>query len=309
VTNDILSALQASVALAAPSEMEFDNGGQYRIEIPSVEGPEAFSAVLDQADSDGVTIHRVSQGSGIALLRDAEIMEYSRLGEKSGVEVCLFVGPRAPWTGESASALATDGKYFGWRHMTAGTLSAAFDDVQRAVDLGIRSVLVADEGLIVLINEARLSGALPAELVVKASAMLGVSNPIGARLLEAAGADSLNVPSDAAVQELAGYRSILTNPIDIYVEGPESLGGFTRYHDIGAIVRVSAPVYLKFGLRNTVNLYPSGRHLVEQARASGAERVRRASIGMEHLARQFPNARISPSTATRGIPTLAGIAY
>jgi hypothetical protein len=307
VTNDTLRALQASVAQAATSELEFDNGGQYRIEIPSVEGPEAFSAVLDQADSDGVTIHRVSQGSGIALLRDAEIAEYSRLGEKSGVEVCLFVGPRAPWTGESASALAADGKYFGWRHMTAGTLNAAFEDVQRAVDLGIRSVLVADEGLIVLINEARVSGSLPAELVVKASAMLGISNPIGARLLEAAGADSLNVPGDSAVQELAGYRSTLTKPIDIYVEGPESLGGFTRYHDIGAIVRVAAPVYLKFGLRNTANLYPSGRHLMEQSKASGAERVRRASIGMEHLSRQFPNAQISPSTATRGIPTSVGI--
>ncbi|CAN5333084.1 hypothetical protein BH10PLA2_BH10PLA2_01710 [soil metagenome] len=288
--------------------MQFDNGGQYRIEIPSVEGPEAFRSVLDQAQSDGVTIHRVSQGSGISLLRDAEILEYARLGEESRVEVCLFIGPRAPWTGESASALAPDGKFFGWRHMTVGTLSAAFDDVQRAVDLGIRSVLVADEGLIFLINEARLSGALPANLIVKASAQLGISNPIGARLLESAGADSLNVPGDAAIQELAGYRSVLANPIDIYVEGPEALGGFTRYHEIGAIVRVSAPVYLKFGLRNAVNLYPSGRHLLEQAKASGAERVRRASIGMEHLARQFPSASVSPSTAKRGIPTSTGIA-
>ena len=306
MTNDALRALITAVRACQSSATRFDNGGQFRVEIPSVEDPAVFAAVLDQAQRDGVTVHRVSQGSGIALLTDAEIGEFVQLGQGNNIEVCLFVGPRAPWTGESASALAPDGKFFGWRHMTSGTLTAAFDDVERAVELGIRSVLVADEGLIALINAARVAGTMPSNLVVKASAMLGISNPLGARLLEVAGADSLNVPGDTTVPELAGYRSVLRHVIDLYVEGPEALGGFSRYHDIGEIVRVASPVYLKFGLRNTVNLYPSGRHLTEQAKTSGTERVRRALIGMEHLSRQYPAAEMSPLGHGRGIPNATG---
>ncbi len=42
---------------------------------------------------------------------------------------------------------------------------------------------------------------------------------------------------------------------------------------------------LKFGLRNAPNIYPSGVHLEGAAVATGRERVRRAAIGMELLAR------------------------
>src|SRR5579859_6133421 len=55
------------------SALRFPDGAHYRVEIPSVEGPEAFRAVIDTAASLGVTIHRVSQGSGIMLLSDAEL--------------------------------------------------------------------------------------------------------------------------------------------------------------------------------------------------------------------------------------------
>ena len=37
--------------------------------FPSTEGPKALAAVLEAADEYGVTIHRVSQGSGIWMLR------------------------------------------------------------------------------------------------------------------------------------------------------------------------------------------------------------------------------------------------
>jgi hypothetical protein len=57
------------------STRTFPDGAQYRVEIPSVEGPAAFREVLEMAQTDGITIHRVSQGSGIMLLSDAEISE------------------------------------------------------------------------------------------------------------------------------------------------------------------------------------------------------------------------------------------
>ncbi len=77
------------------SPKRFPDGAQYRVEIPSVEGPNALAAVLAEAEARRVRVHRVSQGSGILLLTDAEIREMARLGAQARVEVSLFVGPRA----------------------------------------------------------------------------------------------------------------------------------------------------------------------------------------------------------------------
>ena len=57
------------------SQKRFPDGAQYRVEIPSVEGPRVLEAVLDEAEKRGVQLHRVSQGSGIMLLTDAELLE------------------------------------------------------------------------------------------------------------------------------------------------------------------------------------------------------------------------------------------
>ena len=46
------------------------------------------------------------------------------------------------------------------------------------------------------------------------------------------------------------------------------------------MVRVAAPIYLKFGLRNSPPLYPAGQHLESLVLALSRERVRRAAIGL-----------------------------
>jgi hypothetical protein len=265
------------------SDQRFPDGAHYRIEIPSVEGPAALRAVIESAKAAGITVHRVSQGSGIMLLADAEIREMAELGATQGIEVSLFVGPRAPWEG-TAQALTPDGKIFGWRHTGMDQLAYAFRDVERAVRLGIRSILVADEGLLWLVNQARQRGILPRDLIVKASVLLGAANPIGIRLLVENGLNTVNVASDISLARLAALRSVVPIPIDLYIESPDGMGGFTRYYELPEIIRVAAPIYLKFGLRNAPNIYPSGLHLEQAAVLTARERVRRASIGMELLA-------------------------
>lgn len=269
---------------AATSGRAFPDGAPYRLEIPSTEGPAALEALLEEADRLGVRVHRVSQGSGVMLLTDDEIRDMAAMGAQASVEVCLFVGPRAPWEG-TAAALVADGGQVGWRHTDLDQLRYALDDVVRAVQLGIRSVLVADEGLIHVLGRGRAAGLLPADLVLKGSVALGISNPAGLRLLAQQGLDTVNVPSDSPVGRLAAARSVIEIPIDLYVESPDSLGGFARYHEIGDIVRAAAPVHLKFGLKNCPPMYPSGGHLQAVAVASARERVRRAAIGLEHAAR------------------------
>ena len=280
----------------------FPDGAHYRIEIPSVEGPAAMAAVIDAAREHGVTVHRVSQGSGMMLLTDAELREMARLGAQHRMEVSLFVGPRAPWEG-SGQPLTPDGKLMGWRHTGMDQLAYAFDDIVRGVEAGIRSILVADEGLLWLVDQARQRGVLPADLVVKGSAVLGVGNPLGVKLLQNNGLNTINVASDITLPRLAAMRQVLSIPIDLYIEGPDGLGGFTRYYEMPEIIRIAAPAYLKFGLRNAPNIYPSGVHLEAAAIATGRERVRRAAIGMELLARAGVAFTASPVGAEGlGIP-------
>lgn len=286
-----------------PSGSRFDEGTHARVEIPSVEGPEALQTVVDEAAERGVPLHRVSQGSGIMLLTDEDIRSMARIGAAHDIEVCLFVGPRAPWEG-SAQALTPDGKLFGWRHTGMDQLKYGFEDVERAVELGVRSVLVADEGLTYLIGRARERGLLPADLVVKGSALLGAANPLGIKLLADAGMDTINVASDCSCPRLAALRATVSMPIDLYIESPDGMGGFTRYHELPQIVRVAAPVHLKFGLRNAPNIYPSGIHLQPTAVATARERVRRAAIGMELLHRKAPELMPGAPTRGRGVPVV-----
>jgi hypothetical protein len=197
------------------STQTFPDGAHYRVEIPSVEGPEAFRAVIEAAQTHHIPVQRISQGSGIMLLSDAEISEMVQLGQKHGIEVCLFVGPRAPWEG-TAQALTPDGKYFGWLQTGMDQLVFAFNDVERAVQLGLRSVLVADEGLLWLIHQARQRGLLPDNLVVKASAVMGAANPLGIKLLVEQGLNTINVASDISLARLAALPGNLHSHRFIY---------------------------------------------------------------------------------------------
>ncbi len=281
------------------SAKRFPDGAQYRVEIPSVEGPHALAVVLAEAEARKVRVHRVSQGSGIMLLTDAEIREMAKLGAEARVEVSLFVGPRAAWeTGAQITAPA--GKNLGARQRGMNQVVYAIEDIKRACSLGIRSVLVADEGLLWVVNEMKKAGELPAELVLKVSVQMGAANPVSIRLQEQLGAGTYNTPTDLDLPMLAAIRAAVGLPLDIYVEVPDNFGGFVRHYEIPEIVRVAAPVYVKFGLRNAPDVYPSGSHLESTVIALSKERVRRAEIGLDLLRRYYPEA-VQSELAAKGL--------
>jgi hypothetical protein len=284
------------------STKRFPDGAQYRVEIPSVEGPAALAAVLEEAERLGVPVHRVSQGSGIMLLTDAEIREMARLGHEAEIEVSLFVGPRAAWD-TGAQITASAGKNLGARLRGMDQVVFAVEDIRRACDLGIRSVLVADEGLLWLANEMKKTGDLPGDLVLKVSVQMGAANPISVRWMEQLGAGTYNVPTDLALPQLAAIRQAITIPLDVYVEAPDDFGGFVRHYEVPEMVRVAAPMYVKLGLRNAPNVYPSGAHLQPAAVAMSRERVHRAAIAVDMLRRYYPEAVMSQRGALDlGIP-------
>ena len=81
-----------------------------------------------------------------------------------------------------------------------------------------------------LVDQARQRGVLPADLVVKGW-RAGAANPVGIRLLQENGLNTINVASDISLPRLAAMRQVLSIPIDLYIEGPDGLGGFTRYYE------------------------------------------------------------------------------
>jgi hypothetical protein len=274
------------------SEKRFPDGAQYRVEIPSTEGPRALEAVLDEAARLDVVVHRVSQGSGVFMLSDAELDEYARIASEANVEVSLFARPNAAWD-TSAQARASAGAVLAPAVRGGDQLVYALADVRRAADHGFRSVLVADVGLLAAFAAMRSAGELPSTMQAKVSVMLPVANPASARTIVELGADTLNLPTDLSLAQIAAIRSVVDVPLDLYVEAPDNVGGFVRLYELPEIVRVAAPVYVKFGLRNAPDVYPSGAHLEPTVVALARARVRRARLGLELLERESPNATAS----------------
>jgi hypothetical protein len=274
------------------SPKRFPDGAQYRVEIPSVEGPRAMQAVLEEAEARRVRVHRISQGSGVMLLTDAEIREMVQLGAEARVEVSLFVGPRAAWE-TGAQILSPAGRNLGARHRGMEQLIFAIEDIKRACSLGIRSVLIADEGLLWVMHEMKKRGDLPADFCFKISVQMGAANAASVKLMEQLGATTYNVPTDLDLPKLCAIRAAVDMPIDLYVEAPDNFGGFIRHYEIADMVRCLSPIYVKFGLRNAPDVYPSGTHIENQVVAYTRERVRRAEIGLDHLRRYYPDATTS----------------
>ncbi len=263
----------------------FADGLRYRIEIPSVEGPDVMRAVLEEAEARGVPVRRVSQGSGVMMLTDAEISEMARLGARDGVEVSLFLGPRGAWDtgGQSAATAAAGGTARG----SAG-VEWCVAEARRGVALGIRSFLVADLGVLAALGALRSAGELPSNLVLKTSVLLPCANPETARELERLGASTINVATDLSPAELGELRNACSAPLDVYVEVPDDQGGFVRFYEVPDMIRAAAPLYVKLGVRNAPGIYPAGLHLADMAVKLGCERVRRAELVLRLLRERAP---------------------
>lgn len=282
------------------SPKRFPDGAAFRIEIPSTEGPRCLEAVLEEAARREVPVHRVSQGSGGFLLTDEELDEMVRLAVEARVEVSLFAQPVAAWL-PSATARTEAGGVVGSSSYGQEGLVHALDDIRRSADHGIRSVLITDIGLLAAFQAMRARGVLPSDMQAKMSVAFPIANPSTARVLVDLGANTLNLVPDLSLAQVAAIRAAVDVPIDFYVEAPDNLGGFVRLYELPQLIRVAAPLYVKFGLRNAPNLYPSGTHLETVAVALSRERVRRARLAIEMLER----AGHPVETSARGAPDLA----
>jgi hypothetical protein len=228
------------------SQKRFWDGGQYRFEVPGIQGPSAMRTLLEELAEHNVSIHRVTQTKGIMTLTDDEILTMVDLANHWQVDLVLAIGPRAT-TDTSASVRTPEGQRMGYRLRGQEQVVRAIEDVKRAASLGCKSFLVYDEGNLWVLNEMRNQGELPKDIKFKVSAHCGHGNPCSARLLETIGADSINPIRDIQLQMLASMRQAIDIPIDLHTENPESSGGFIRHYEVPEMIRVACPVYLKTG--------------------------------------------------------------
>jgi len=224
----------------------FNDGAQYRFEVPGIQSPEATESILKEAKKEDITLHRLTQTKGIMLLSKDEIKQMVDLANKYEIELFLAVGPRASYD-TSATANTKEGKTVGYRLRGYDNLVYAIEDVLKAVELGIKGILLYDEGLLWALNNMRKNGDLNKDIKFKISAHTGHGNPAAFKLLEENGANSINPVRDLQIPMIAAIRNAIYASLDLHTENPKSSGGFIRHYEVPKFIEVGAPLYLKTG--------------------------------------------------------------
>lgn len=269
------------------SEKRFEDGGQYRFEVPGIQGPNVMEALLEEMSRLGIELHRVTQTKGIMMLTDNEIMQMVELAKQAKAELILAIGPRAT-TDTSASVHTEEGKRIGYRLRGQEQIVRAVEEVKRGAALGCRGFMVYDEGCLWLLNEMRKAGEIPADCHFKISAHCGHGNPCSCKLLETLGADSINPVRDYQLPMLGAMRQAVDIPLDCHTENPKSSGGFIRHYEAPEIVRIAAPVYLKTG--GSV----AKTHSWDTTVADAKQRAKQVSLVKRMIDTYYPQAVQSP---------------
>ncbi|WP_216662498.1 hypothetical protein [Adlercreutzia sp. ZJ473] len=270
------------------SSKRFPDGGQYRFEVPGIQGPAAMRSLLDKLDEYGIAIHRVTQTKGIMTLLDSEIEEMVSLASERGIQLVLAIGPRAT-TDTSASVKTEEGKRIGYRLRGQEQIVRSIEEVRRAAKLGVRGFILYDEGCLWVLCEARKAGLIPADSHFKMSAHAGISNPCSARLFESIGLDSVNPVRDIQLQMLAAIRQAISIPVDVHTENPLSSGGFIRHYEIPEMIRTGAPIYLKTG--GSV----AGTHSWDTTAEQAKQRAKQVALVKRMIDEYYPEAVASPA--------------
>ena len=273
------------------SSKRFNDGGQYRFEVPGIQSPKTMRALLNAARQNDLFIHRVTQTKGIMMLTDEEISEMVDLAKEYTCELFLSVGPRATYD-TSATVHTKEGSRIGYRLRGYDNLVYAIEDVKRACRLGVRGILLYDEGLLWVLNKMRSEGEISANVHFKLSAHAGHSNPAAAKLLVENGLDSLNPVRDLQIAMIASIRNATDMSLDLHTENPKSTGGFIRHYEVPQFIKVASPVYLKTGGSVAAN------HNWDTTESEAVARIKQVKLVKRMIDEYCPEAIASPERSS-----------
>jgi hypothetical protein len=228
------------------SKKSFPDGANYRIEIAGVERYSNMVALVDEARSRKLPIHRaICTVSGSTYCDFEELKNMAKLAHDEQIEIIMVIGHRKSWDVGSKEISNPEGAPQGFRHRGSDNMAYWVEDMMRNVEAGIRGFLVCDEGALRLVNQMREEGFLPKETIFKWSVFGGQCSPAGAKLLQELGANSMNPISDVSLPILSSIRSTVDIPLDVYMIIVDSFGGMFRAYEAPEIVRAASPVYFK----------------------------------------------------------------
>lgn len=277
------------------SRHSFPDGGHYRIEISGVERVSSLEALIAESERRQVPVHRIiATVGGATYLTRSELRDFAVLARERRIEVVMTPGPRRAW--DSGRQIATsEGLVSGMRLRGMDGVRHWLKDIERCMEAGFRGFLVADEGVLWLVNQLRQKGVIPEDVIMKLSVFAGQANPAGARVAQQLGADTFNPLADLSLPMLSAIRSSIEIPMDIYLCLVNAMGGFVRFYEAAEIARIAAPCYFKIepGPSEEV-IYapwnPDSYHgdLIR-------DRMRDAEIAMELIERENPDLKCSPA--------------
>lgn len=268
------------------SKKTFLDGSQYRFEVPGIQDPIALNSIIAACEDNDVNIHRITQTKGIMFLTDEEIEEMISLAKDANLNLFLSVGPRATYD-TSATAQSKEGSRIGYRLRGYDNLVYAIEDVKRAVDLGVRGIVIYDEGLLWALSQMRENEEISKDTKFKLSAHMGAGNPASAKLFESLGINSFNPVRDLSILMIASIRKTIDIPMDIHTENPKSSGGFIRHYEVPEIIKTASPVYLKTGgsIAKSHNWITSAKE--------AKQRIKQVILVKNMIDRYYPDAIIS----------------
>ena len=213
------------------------------------------------------------------------------LARDYGCELFLSVGPRATYD-TSATVHTKEGSRIGYRLRGYDNLVYAIEDVKRACRLGVRGILLYDEGLLWALNRMREGGEIPSNVHFKLSAHAGHSNPASAKMLEELGLDSFNPVRDLQIAMLASIRNACDMVLDLHTENPKSTGGFIRHYEVPKFIQVASPVYLKTGGSVAAN------HNWDTTASEAIARIKQVRLVKRMIDEYCPDAVVSPDRSS-----------
>jgi len=272
------------------SLQRFPDGAHFRIEVPTINSAEVLRILLETASDLGVTINRVDETYGIMRHTDRELIEFLEIAKEYRVELNLSVGPRATYD-TSATAKTPQGVRIGYRLRGMNQILRATEDVKRATELGVRGILVYDEGHLWLLNQMRKDEVIPRNTRFKLSAHCGHGNPVAFKVLEMLGADSINPVRDLELPMIAALRQAVKVPLDVHTDNPPGSGGFIRTYEAPELVRIGAPIHLKAG--NSA----LSAHGVATTKSEAVKMAEQASLVGQAVKKYYPEAMQSKNSA------------
>jgi len=280
------------------SKKLFPDSAHYRIEIAGIERASTMEAMIKESDRRGVPVHRAIATVGGSIFCDfQELRDMSIMAREAGIEVIATLGPRKTWDPGSKEFMGKEGMMQGFKLRGSDNLSYWLADMIRCIEAGFRGFLVYDEGVLYVVNKMREDGIIPSNTIFKFSVFGGHSNAAGLKLLESLGANSVNPISDLSLPILAGLRSAVDIPLDIYIIIVDSFGGTFRPYEATEIARVASPCYFKFEPGTSeAEIY---KPWVSESwhRDFIREKIKIASIVVELMEKHAPEIKLSPKKA------------